>query len=95
MSIELKPDYYCKTTNTNGVDNVDTTTRYLLYHFTLQETYLMDTIYSKVNDPQTQLELLDKITRDLGRSIEKIEELKEKVKSSIKDSSAKSSEIEK
>lgn len=86
MEINFKPSYYNKT-NPKISDKttyiVDTLERYLLYEFSLSETYMLDAKFSEQKDPRVQIELLNKILRDLSRSSQYIQELKEKIEHSI------------
>ena len=87
MDIELIPGNYNKAkpnTNDSHIHFTDTTEALLLYTFSLSETYMLDAKYSDKDNPIVQIDLLNKILRDLSRSTEAIEDLKKKIEKNIK-----------
>ncbi len=85
MEIEMKPDFYNKTsTDKDGkTHTLDTSIPYLIYRFGISESYFFDVPYENKNDPKIQIELLDSILRDLDRSKILIEGLKQKAKARL------------
>lgn len=85
MDIEIKPDFYNKASidEASKTYTTDTDIPYLVYKFGISENYFFNVPYKSKDEPKIQLELLDSILRDLERSRIAIEEIKQKIKSSL------------
>jgi len=86
MDISLEPYYYNKAVSEAKDCNVhitDSTKKLLAYKFSISEVYTFNNEFADRNNPEIQIELLNKILLDLTRSTESIEKLREKIIASL------------